>query len=193
MKRLLAYLFIVLGLGLVANVKANDIRDFEIEGMSIGDSALDYFTKEEIKKNSRKYYKDKTFTPVEMSNFPFFKTYMGVDFDYKTNDQKYIIHAISGIIDYKNKDINKCYNQLDNIVNDIRVSLPDFEESKKSVDIHEADKTQKSKITRVTFWGSEGLIAINCYDYSVELGWDDHLALTINTEEFNDFLITAYD
>ena len=24
--------------------KADDIRDFEIEGMSIGDSALDYFT-----------------------------------------------------------------------------------------------------------------------------------------------------
>ena len=25
---------------------ADDIRDFEIEGISIGDSALDYFTKE---------------------------------------------------------------------------------------------------------------------------------------------------
>ena len=25
--------------------KADDIRDFEIEGMSIGDSALDFFTK----------------------------------------------------------------------------------------------------------------------------------------------------
>ena len=173
--------------------KADDIREFQIEGISIGDSALDYFTKEEIKKNSKKYYKDKTFTPVEMNNFPFFKTYTGVDFDYKTNDQKYIIHAISGIIDYKNKDINKCYNQLDNIVNDIRVALPDFEESKKSVETHDADETQKSKVTRVAFRGSEGAIIINCYDYSVELGWHDHLALTIMTNKFNDFLITAYE
>ena len=29
--------------------KADDIRDFEIEGMSIGDSLLDYFSENEIK------------------------------------------------------------------------------------------------------------------------------------------------
>ena len=28
--------------------KADDIRDFQIEGISIGDSALDYFPKSEI-------------------------------------------------------------------------------------------------------------------------------------------------
>ena len=30
---------------------AVDIRDFKIEGISIGDSALDYFSKDQIKKN----------------------------------------------------------------------------------------------------------------------------------------------
>ena len=34
--------------------KANDIRDFEIEGISIGNSLLDYYSVEEIKKSSRK-------------------------------------------------------------------------------------------------------------------------------------------
>ena len=29
--------------------KADDIRDFQIEGISIGDSLLDYFSEEEIK------------------------------------------------------------------------------------------------------------------------------------------------
>ena len=33
--------------------KADDIRDFEIEGMSIGDSLLDYFSEEEIKRSER--------------------------------------------------------------------------------------------------------------------------------------------
>ena len=33
--------------------KADDISDFEIEGISIGDSALDFFTKEKIEKNIR--------------------------------------------------------------------------------------------------------------------------------------------
>ena len=32
--------------------KADDISDFQIEGMSIGDSALDYFSKEEISKSN---------------------------------------------------------------------------------------------------------------------------------------------
>ena len=31
--------------------KADDISDFEIEGMSIGDSLLDYFTEREINKS----------------------------------------------------------------------------------------------------------------------------------------------
>ena len=31
-------------------IKAEDIRDFEIEGMSIGDSLLDYISENEIKK-----------------------------------------------------------------------------------------------------------------------------------------------
>ena len=30
--------------------KADDISDFQIEGISIGDSVLDYFTKKEINK-----------------------------------------------------------------------------------------------------------------------------------------------
>ena len=53
MKRLLTYLFIVLGLGLTFNVNADDIRDFEIEGISIGDSLLDYFSEDQIKKSKR--------------------------------------------------------------------------------------------------------------------------------------------
>ena len=42
----------VLGLLLTLSAKADDIRDFEIEGMSIGDSLLNYFNKEHIKKKN---------------------------------------------------------------------------------------------------------------------------------------------
>ena len=75
--------------------KADDIRDFEIEGMSIGDSALDYFSKDQITKNSRNYYKNKKYTPVQNDNLSFFKIYDAVDFNFKTGDNKYIIHSIS--------------------------------------------------------------------------------------------------
>ena len=39
---------IVLIFSLQSLSKADDIREFEIEGMSIGDSLLDYFSEEEI-------------------------------------------------------------------------------------------------------------------------------------------------
>ena len=47
MKKLLG--IVVLGLFLITPSLADDISDFEIEGISIGDSALDYFSEEQIK------------------------------------------------------------------------------------------------------------------------------------------------
>ena len=52
MKKLLG--IIVLGLLLSFNANADDIKDFQIEGMSIGDSLLDYFSEEEIKAEEKK-------------------------------------------------------------------------------------------------------------------------------------------
>ena len=53
MKKLSTYLFLVL-FSFSAPSFADDISDFQIEGMSIGDSLLDYLTEEEIK-NKEKY------------------------------------------------------------------------------------------------------------------------------------------
>ena len=47
MKKLLA--IVVLSLFLITPSQANDIRDFQIEGMSIGDSLLDNFSEKQIK------------------------------------------------------------------------------------------------------------------------------------------------
>ncbi len=55
MKKLSTYLFLIL-FSLSAPSFADDIRDFEIEGMSIGDSLLDYFSEEEIT-NKKKFLK----------------------------------------------------------------------------------------------------------------------------------------
>ena len=47
MKRLL--LILILTLSFQTFAKADDISDFEIEGISIGDNLLDYFSVDEIK------------------------------------------------------------------------------------------------------------------------------------------------
>ena len=53
MKKLLG--IVVLGLLLSLSAKADDIRDFEIEGVSIGESLLDKYNKN-VLDNIEKYY-----------------------------------------------------------------------------------------------------------------------------------------
>ena len=59
MKKLLTILITILVLQ--APSLADDISDFQIEGISIGDSLLDYFSEEEIKAKGNFVYKSKKF------------------------------------------------------------------------------------------------------------------------------------
>lgn len=89
--------------------KADDIRDFEIEGVSLGDSALNIMNKKEIKEAlSHKhtfFYKKKAFavmtTPLKSNR------YDRISITIKPNDQSFLIQAIEGII-YFNDDISGC-------------------------------------------------------------------------------------
>ena len=60
MKKLSTYLFLIF-FSFQTSSLADDIRDFQIEGMSVGDSLLDYFNKTQIEKqkNSKNTYKYK--------------------------------------------------------------------------------------------------------------------------------------
>ena len=53
------FLVVILIFSIQSWIKADDIRDFEIEGLIIGNSLLNFFTEEEIKKNNMNYYKKK--------------------------------------------------------------------------------------------------------------------------------------
>ena len=87
MKKLLA--IIILSSCFLTSSQADGIKDFEIEGVSIGDSLLSYVNKSEINNNLAKYYKDN-----EYSSFLIFKdkgTIELKDYDhmvlsFKTND-----------------------------------------------------------------------------------------------------------
>ena len=100
MKRLLACLFMVLVLtfSLQSWTNADDIRDFEIEGMIIGDSLLDFYSKSEI--NNFHNYDD---LPSDMKfriadDGRKIGSYDGLQFFYKPKDQKFKIHNISGYV-----------------------------------------------------------------------------------------------
>ena len=87
--------------------KADDIRDFEIEGMSIGDSLLDFITISKIKTLRTSYYpKSKKYVRYyEVKNST---QYDGVDLYVLDKDKKFIIQSLSGFIEY-DKNIKDCY------------------------------------------------------------------------------------
>ena len=181
---------IILVLLFSSSVVAEDISDFQIEGMSIGDSALDFFSKSEILGGRVNYYKSKKYTPVELTP-SFLKTYFGFSFSYKTNDKKYIIERMSGVIDYKNKDIKNCLKQVDEVANEIsEVFEGAATKSDKTEQIFwEVDKTGKSKNTLISFtFDSGGHVVVACYDFSEESNYSDNLNVEAKTGTFENFL-----
>ena len=98
--------------------KADDIRDLEIEGMSIGDSALNFFSEEKINNNKQMYFKSNKYTPIEIQNLSTFETYEVVAFSFKTGDSNYKIESLAGHLDYPN-NISDCEKKLDKIVLDL--------------------------------------------------------------------------
>ena len=169
--------------------KANDsIKDFQIEGMSIGDSALDYFTKSDIINNSKDFYKNKKFTIVQNDFYDFFKLYDAVDYHFKSGDKNYIFHGLSGVLTYAN-NIKDCYPKIDEISLMIDRNFSYVEKYEKDTFKHQADNTGKSIVTDVTYKLRDGYIIILCYDYSEEHGGQDHLSVSIDTTELNKWFI----
>ena len=195
MKRLSLYLFLIL-FTLQTPSWADDIRNFQIEGMSVGDSLLDYFSKKEIKDNTNiNYYTNNKYTSVEFFGLPAFKIYDTVGFDYKTTDKKYIIDAIRGVL-FCEKNIEKCNKKQKEI--DLELSKM-FKKSQREVDKgkHSADKSGKSTFSHINFWLISGdAVNIELIDWSEKItnekGWTDNVSVSFRTKEFNDFLGIAF-
>ena len=168
--------------------KADDIRDFEIEGISIGDSALDYFTKKQLnnameilnyKNNRYRYY---------FLNYSKSKTYEGIQITVKPEDKNFIIYGIDGHISYS-KNIKDCYKKMDVVKKEVDEVL-DFK-GKKESSKHPTDKTGNSKYTRIFYQLSNGSAEIICYDMSKKMekkGKIDRFAITLDTKELKEFL-----
>ena len=180
--------------------KADDIRDFQIEGMSIGDSALDYFTKKEIRTERKyriKYPNSNKFSAITFYEHPMLKVYQSVQINVKNKDKKYIIYSISGINYYKN-NIDKCNKQMELISAQLIEIFPDSTITKKTKK-HEYDKSGKSLIHQNIFDMDSGdEVRVECYDWSKEMfnkhDLEDQLVVSILSEDFSYFLTNdAYE
>ena len=177
--------------------KADDIRDFEIEGMSIGDSLLDYFSEDEI--NMYKVdigYKSDKYETIQISPTDYnIQDYDAMHISFLKNDKKIIIHGVAGMKDYDLNNIDECYKKKNEISKELDHLFKKIPKSKTNKQKHAQDPSGKSFTTGLWInFPSGDRIIITCYDWSEELGWTDHLRLGMINKEFMDFINNeAYD
>ena len=174
---------IILTFTLQSWIKAEDIRDFELEGMSIGNSVFDYFDKKEINSkeklffpNSKKYYRI-AFKLQNTSSYDFIAFYI------LNNDKNLIIHALEGL---KYMDFSTCKKKQKKIAYSLRNVFSDFKEN--SYDgLHDLDN--ESPFYSIDFDFNNGATSrIICTNYKKKLennGYNDNLAVYLFESKFN--------
>ena len=165
MKKL--FIIIIVFISFQSWTKAEDIRDYEIEGMSIGDSALTFFNKKKIDQRKKKgfIYPSKLFYSATIYNDSRFKLYNHVQFHIKNMDDKYIIESIGGQIDFPN-DITSCYNELEKTSLQFKKEYEYIDFFDTGIVDHRDGVSGKVRSIFITL-KSKDEIVIECYDYNV--------------------------
>ena len=180
---------LILTFSLQSLTKADDIRDFEIEGISIGDSALDYFSEkkilEQFETGKDEYnYTDQKFADVY--KYGGMELYDRIVVSVKRKDKKYVIYRVTGQTDYKN--VNDCFKKQKEIEDQFSSSLSNTKK-KKWVQKHSRDKTGKSKIHWVLFEFNDGAkIEAICQDLAKHMKSPSGLDVGIVSAEFRNWL-----
>ena len=189
MKKLSTYLFLIL-FGFSAPSFADDISEFQIEGMSIGDSLLDYFSEEKITNSNRYYpYLDNEFYAVGFDHENSFEVYDSVEIYLKTDDKKYKIYSVDGLIFYIN-NIDDCYKKKDEIEKELSGIFKEAKKTDYGTTKHAADKSGKSTMTTI-YWklDSGDFVTLECYDWSKKIEttkkWFDHLRISVFKKELD--------
>tara|TARA_B100002051_G_C16573272_1_gene553754 strand:- start:256 stop:828 length:573 start_codon:yes stop_codon:yes gene_type:complete len=178
---------IIIILSFISFTKGDDIKDFEIEEISIGDSLLNFFNETEIK--PKQYPKSDKFSRASV--FINSESYDLLQFHFKTNDKNYEIFGISGNLLYE-KNINDCYSKLSIISDEISKIFINIEKNAYSKK-HAMDSTGKSTNKGYTyFFPDNSYINIACYDWSKEIeeksNFVDNLRVTIIEKELGNWL-----
>ena len=164
----------------------NYIKDFKIEGIALGDSLLDKYTKEEILEYQRDYYPETQFIESDffstVSNF----VYEQISAGYKRGDNKFIVEAISGNILYE-KNIEDCYPKKEEVVKNLSevLKITDWEISNFTENLGSYDMEYIVLESGVN-------VTVSCYDWNKEtetdLGWSDHLSVQISSKEWEEMI-----
>lgn len=169
--------------------KADDISEFEIEGISIGDSALDYFSVDQLINEKTFYYKNKKYAGIIY--FENLEIYDDLQITFDPNDKNFKIVSIEGSLTFK-ENFEDCYKKQEEIVKHFEKVFPNLKKISYEQP-HAIDKSGNSKGRSVDFeFKNRDSIRVVCMDWSEELteknNWFDNLAVSVITDEFLDWV-----
>ena len=188
MRKLLSALILILVLQ--SWTLADDIREFEIEGISIGESLLDHFSKKKIDKKSSTLYPNKEMLAATFKKKSF-EIFEEMQFHWLTKDKNYKIQSISANIDFPN-DIAKCLEKRKIINNDIKILFKNAEEEdwgKRA--LMNVDPTGETFAYQNIYYLKNGNIIVSCRDFGLNKenkGFKDYLAIMIDSKIFDDWI-----
>jgi len=187
MKRLL--LILILTFSFQNLTKADDISDFEIEGISLGDSLLDYMSEKEIIEDNPFYYKNNKYAIVTCLSKASMYDY--VNCTYKPSDLKRKIHSVEGVILFDK--IDECLKKRKSIENELSNMFKNTKKNDYGTYNHGWDKSGKSKQTVTDFKFKNGDLArVTCNNWSDKItkkyNYVDELKVSIAKGEFQKFI-----
>ena len=197
MKKLSTYLFLIF-LSFSVPSHGDDISEYEIEGISIGDSLLDYMSKEEVKDNMSFVYEkmDKNIGKDVAQVFYSKKlnNYDALYIDVKTTDNIFEILAINGTLFYDD-NIKECYKKQIQLVEELKLVFKNASVEKEGPVNHSAYPNGEVKSTRYSFFinkNAQSNLEIICYDIAKELKKLDRLVISFKSKKFNEFANIIY-
>ena len=189
MKRVLIFISIFF---LNLSVLADDIKDFDIDGVSIGESLLDYTSKNLIESKSKNYYPNSEeyyLLEFDSNELSFLETYSYIGVHLKKDD-KFLIASIKGMITYED-NFEPCLDQKI-VVDSIKGTLSNSKEEKYTNNFDNLYGMSKAYISDFKVKG--GFIRIWCTNWDNETedqqGWMDTLNVDLSDQIFLDWLNT---
>ena len=171
MKKILG--IVVLSLLLSTSAYTDDIKDFQIESISIGDSALDYFTESQLENGELDWF-NYSYKEYSTSLLLGKDIYDWFKISYNSHDDDFIIEGLVGIVVKKKYDDNKCNKELDTVALDISKLFKNTKQGKKQLYkvvynprkiFQEPNSSGKSTATSISFdFKDEGKIILSCYN-----------------------------
>ena len=175
--------------------KADDIKEFEIEGMSIKDSLLDYFSENEIEKkinSSNTFFYNKDYMSISLSyKTGKFKVYDDVGAILKQNDKQYKIYSLEGTLIIESENIEDCYKKQNSIAKEIEKII----DSKYKRDLWFVEKERlrphQLSVKYLDFRSTSGRkpFSIVCYEIKANPKYSK-LYVVVDSEEFDKYLDT---